>query len=116
MITLRPDGMLGGGPIDMGNVSQAVPSIHPMIGVMGSTGAPHTAVFADDAISSGADEAIMDGAYGMAAAIVDLATDKDARAAVLELQRTRAPVRRGDRRTPGNRTGGVSIRIRYQAL
>lgn len=91
VITPRPEGRLGAASTDMGNVSQAVPSIHPMIGVMGSTAAPHTAAFAVDAISPGADEAIIDGAYGLAAAIVDLATDKDARAAVLELQRTRAP-------------------------
>jgi amidohydrolase len=82
---------LGGGSTDMGNVSQAVPSIHPMIGVMGSTAAPHTAAFAADAISPGADDALVDGAYALAAAIVDLATDDEARAAVLEQQRTRAP-------------------------
>lgn len=82
---------LGGGSTDMGNVSQVVPAIHPMIGVMTSTAAPHTADFARDAITPGADEAIVDGAYGMAAAIVDLASDARARAAVLELQANRAP-------------------------
>jgi len=91
VIAPRPAGTLGGGSTDMGNVSQALPSIHPMIGVLGSTAAPHTAAFADDAITSGADDAIIDGAYALAAAIVDLATDADARSHVLDLQRTRAP-------------------------
>ncbi|WP_258956973.1 M20 family metallopeptidase [Rhodococcus globerulus] len=85
-----PPGMGGGGSTDMGNVSQALPSIHPLIGVMGSTSIPHTIGFAADAISPGADEAIIDGAYAMAAAIIDLATDIEARADVLEKQRNRA--------------------------
>ncbi|PBC46596.1 peptidase M20 [Rhodococcus sp. ACS1] len=91
VMTPRDGGVLGGGSTDMGNVSQALPSIHPLIGVMGSTAAPHTAAFAADAISPGADDAIVDGAYALAAAIVDLATDDEARAEVLGRQRTRAP-------------------------
>ncbi len=81
----------GGGSTDMGNVSQVVPAIHPIIGVMGSTSAPHTADFARDAVTPAADDAIVDGAYALAAAVVDLATDPDARAAVTELKRNRAP-------------------------
>jgi metal-dependent amidase/aminoacylase/carboxypeptidase family protein len=80
---------LGGGSTDMGNVSQVVPSIHPLIAVLGTTGMPHTAAFAAETAGPAADDALFDGAYGMACAVVDLAVDADAREAVLELQRAR---------------------------
>lgn len=82
---------LGGGSTDMGNVSLVVPSIHPMIGVTGTVAMPHTAEFAAATASPAADEAIVDAAFGMAAAIVDLATDAEARAEVLGLQAARKP-------------------------
>ncbi|WP_028659152.1 M20 family metallopeptidase [Nocardioides insulae] len=79
----------GGGSTDMGNVSQVVPTIHPMIAVLGSQGMPHTAEFASETDSAGADEAIVAGAYGLACAVADLASDPIARDEVLEAQRRR---------------------------
>ncbi|WP_017934696.1 amidohydrolase [Nocardioides sp. Iso805N] len=80
-----PRGM-GGGSTDMGNVSQVLPALHPVIAVLGATGMPHTAAFASETDSVAADEAIVVGAYGLACAVVDLACDPDARAEVLKLQ------------------------------
>ena len=84
----RPPGVVGGST-DMGNVSQVVPSIHPMIGVMGSRSMPHTAEFAMETNTPAADDAIIDGAYGLACAVVDLATEAAARTEVMHLQRER---------------------------
>jgi metal-dependent amidase/aminoacylase/carboxypeptidase family protein len=80
---------VGGGSTDMGNVSQVVPSIHPMVGVLGATGMPHTLDFAAETDTPAADDAIVVSAYGLACAVVDLATDPSAREEVLELQRNR---------------------------
>ena len=54
------------GSTDMGNVSQLVPSIHPMIAIRGSKSRPHSPEFAADAASRQADEAVVDGALGLA--------------------------------------------------
>lgn len=86
---LPPGAPLGGGSTDMGNVSLVVPSIHPMIGIAGTMAMPHTADFAAVTASPAADDAILDAAYAMASAIVELATDADARADMLRLQAER---------------------------
>jgi amidohydrolase len=103
---LPPGTALGGGSTDMGNVSLVVPSIHPMIGVIGTMAMPHTADFATATASAGADEAIVDAAFGMAATIVDLATDAAARAEVLSLQASREP---GDTRRPALAVAAASV-------
>jgi hypothetical protein len=46
----------------MGNVSHAVPSIHPMIVVLGATGFPRTIEFAAEADSFAGEQAALDGA------------------------------------------------------
>lgn len=91
VITPHAGGTLGGGSTDMGNVSQVVPSIHPMISVTGSSNSPHTEAFAADVVSPAADDALVDGAVALAAAVVDLVTDTEARAAVLAAQHSREP-------------------------
>jgi amidohydrolase len=78
-----------GGSTDMGNVSQVVPSIHPAIAVIGAKGMAHTAEFAAETDTPAADEAILVAAVAMASAIIDLATDPEARADVLADQRAR---------------------------
>lgn len=60
---------------DMGNVSQAVPSIHPMVGYDVRGAVHHTAAFAAFGASSGADTAVLDAAFGLAAAACSAATD-----------------------------------------
>lgn len=60
---------------DMGNVSQLVPSIHPMIGYDVRGAAHHTAGFAAFGASAGADKAVLDGSFGLAAAACAAALD-----------------------------------------
>lgn len=63
------------GSTDMGNVSQLVPSIHPMIKVAPTGTAIHTRDFAGYAISPEADAAVIDGAKAMALTAVSYWTD-----------------------------------------
>ena len=59
----------------MGNVSQLVPAIHPMIKVAPLGTAIHTEAFAAFAAEEEADRAILDGAKAMAMTVVDCWTD-----------------------------------------
>jgi amidohydrolase len=63
------------GSTDMGNVSHAVPSIHPMIAVAPPDVAIHTPAFADHAGSDAGDLAALDGAKAMAMTVADLWCD-----------------------------------------
>ncbi|MFF0746373.1 amidohydrolase [Streptomyces sp. NPDC004111] len=67
---------------DMGNVSHVVPSIHPVLDITGGTGAcgPHQPGFVDAAVSAEAEQALLDGAVGMAWTAADFAAAKSARA------------------------------------
>ncbi len=66
------------GSTDMGNVSHAVPSIHPMIKVAPDNVAIHTPEFANYAKSQSGDQAVVDGAKIMAMTVADLWLDPDA--------------------------------------
>ena len=68
---------------DMGNVSQLVPSIHPLLGYDVGGAAHHTAEFAAYGSSASADEAVLDGAFGLAAAAAAAARDPQQRARLL---------------------------------
>jgi hypothetical protein len=59
----------------MANVSLALPSIHPMIGVDSGGAVNHQAEFAAACVGPSADQAVFDGALGMAWTAVDAATD-----------------------------------------
>lgn len=63
------------GSTDMGNVSYAVPSIHPIIKAAPSEVSIHTPEFADHARSRDGDQAVLDGAKIMAMTIADLWLD-----------------------------------------
>ena len=65
------------GSTDMGNVSYAVPAIHPMIKVAPQGCAIHTPDFAAHARSEDGDRAVIDGALSMALTIVDLWADSE---------------------------------------
>ncbi|MDW3218416.1 MAG: M20 family metallopeptidase [Acidimicrobiales bacterium] len=65
------------GSTDMGNVSYAVPAIHPMIKVAPAGCAIHTPEFATHARSEEGDRAVIDGALSMALTIVDLWADAE---------------------------------------
>src|SRR5262249_10703426 len=54
------------GSTDMGNVSLAVPSIHPMIGINSLPAVNHQPEFAAHCITPDADKALVDGALAMA--------------------------------------------------
>jgi amidohydrolase len=71
------------GSTDMGDVSHVVPSIHPMIGYDVAGAAHHTADFAAQGTTPGADAAILDAAYGLAAAAAAVASDPDERSRLL---------------------------------
>ena len=64
-----------GGSSDMGNVSHAVASIHPMIGINSHPAVNHQKEFAAHTITPDGDAAIRDGALAMAGTIIDLARD-----------------------------------------
>jgi amidohydrolase len=60
------------GSTDMGNVSHAVPAIHPMIQVSTPDVPIHTPAFADFAGGTAGDRAVLDGAKAMAMTVADL--------------------------------------------
>jgi amidohydrolase len=74
---LRATGGRFSGSTDMGNVSHAVPSIHPLIGLDSLPAVPHQPEFAACAATPIADQAIFDGAMAMAWTAIDLAADRE---------------------------------------
>jgi amidohydrolase len=73
----------GAGSTDMGNVSLALPSIHPMIGIDSLPAMNHQPEFTAHCISAAADQAVIDGALAMAWTAIDLATDAGVRQRLL---------------------------------
>lgn len=63
------------GSTDMGNVSLAMPSIHPMIGIESLPAVNHQPEFTAHCATPVADKAVMDGALAMAWTAIDLASD-----------------------------------------
>jgi amidohydrolase len=63
------------GSTDMGNVSLALPSIHPMIGIESLPAVNHQPEFTAHCATPVADQAVMDGALAMAWTAIDLASD-----------------------------------------
>lgn len=60
---------------DMGNVSLAIPSIHPFIGLDSMPASNHQPEFTKFCVTEIADRALIDGAVAMAWTVIDLATD-----------------------------------------
>jgi amidohydrolase len=60
---------------DMANVSLALPTIHPMIGIDAKGAVNHQPEFAAACVGPSADQALVDGALGMAWTVIDTATD-----------------------------------------
>jgi amidohydrolase len=71
------------GSTDMGNVSRALPSIHPLIGLDSLPAVPHQPEFAACAITPIADQAVFDGALAMAWTAIDLAASAATRTRLL---------------------------------
>lgn len=63
------------GSTDMGNISKAIPSIHPTIGIASLPAVNHQPEFAAHCATPVADQALMDGAVAMAWTTIDLAAD-----------------------------------------
>jgi len=73
----------GGGSTDMGNVSLALPSIHPAIGIDSLPVVNHTPEFTAKCATPAADRAVVDGAVAMAWTAIDAASDQRLRARLL---------------------------------
>ena len=69
------------GSTDMGNVSYALPVIHPVLDV-GTLWAGHTIEMTAAAITGGADRCVLDGAKAMAMTVVDYWTNADLRTGI----------------------------------
>lgn len=85
-----PPGYVGGST-DMGNVSQYLPSIHPMLELKDVEATPHHADFAAAACSAAGDRAVVDGALGLAFTVAKAASLTELRARLLDLQAQRKP-------------------------
>ena len=71
---------------DMGNVSLAIPSIQPMIGIGSFPAVNHQREFTAQCVTNAADQAIYDGALAMAWTAIDIATDTSLRARLLSVK------------------------------
>jgi amidohydrolase len=67
------------GSTDMGNVSLALPSIHPMIGINSLPAVNHQPEFTAHCATADADQALRDGALAMAWTCIDLGMDQSVR-------------------------------------
>jgi len=77
----RPD--RGAGSTDMGNVSLALPSIHPTIGIDALPAVNHQPEFTAKCVRPAADRAVVDGAVAMAWTAIDATADERLRARLL---------------------------------
>jgi amidohydrolase len=77
----RPD--RGAGSTDMGNVSLALPSIHPTIGIDALPAVNHQPEFTAKCATPAADRAVVDGAVAMAWTAIDATADERLRARLL---------------------------------
>jgi amidohydrolase len=68
---------------DMANVSLAVPTIHPLVGIESHGAVNHQHEFAAACITPSADAAVRDGAVALAWTAIDAATDPDIRRRLL---------------------------------
>jgi amidohydrolase len=77
------------GSTDMGNVTQLLPGIHPMVAVDAGGASLHQPAFAAAAIGPSADKAVVDGAIMLARTAVRLAESADERDRVLAAREER---------------------------
>jgi len=86
MATSRPLGST-----DMGNVTHALPAIHPTIAIDCGDAVTHQPEFATATATPSADKAVLDGALAMAWTAVAAATDDDQRSRLLHGVASRGP-------------------------
>jgi amidohydrolase len=78
------------GSTDMGNVTQVMPGIHPIVGIDAQGASVHQPAFAAAAAGPSADKAVVEGAIMLARTVVSLAETPAERDRVLELLARRA--------------------------
>ena len=81
--TFPPFDPRASGSTDMGNVSLALPSIHPAIGIDSLPAVNHQPEFAAQCVTPAADRALHDGAVAMAWTAIDCAADDAVRTRLL---------------------------------
>jgi hypothetical protein len=67
----------------MANISLAVPTIHPLIGLDSRGSVNHQAEFAAACVTPSAEKALRDGAVSLAWTVIDAASDDGLRAELL---------------------------------
>ena len=77
------------GSTDMGNVTQVMPGIHPIVGIDANGASVHQPAFAAAAAGPSADKAVVEGAIILARTVVSLAETPAERDRVLEHQARR---------------------------
>ncbi|MCV7288646.1 M20 family metallopeptidase [Mycolicibacterium wolinskyi] len=77
------------GSTDMGNITQVMPGIHPVIGIDSGGAAIHQPAFATAAVGPSADKGVVEGAIMLARTVVRLAETPAERDRVLEAQQRR---------------------------
>jgi amidohydrolase len=75
------------GSTDMGNVSLAVPSIHPSIGIDSLPAVNHQPEFTAQCVTPVADKALLDGAIAMAWTVIDAVADEQLRERLMAAKR-----------------------------
>ena len=78
------------GSTDMGNVTQVMPGIHPIVGIDAGGASIHQPAFAAAAVSASADSAVLEGSIMLARTVVALAETVVERDRVLDAQQRRA--------------------------
>jgi amidohydrolase len=78
------DPRIGIGSSDIGNVSQLVPSIHPLIAIAPARVANHSPQFAEMAASEAGTKGLLDAAKALAMTVVDLVADPEVISGVRE--------------------------------
>ena len=78
------------GSTDMGNVTQVMPGIHPIVGIDAEGASVHQPAFAAAAAGPSADRAVVEGAIMLARTVVSLAETPSERDRVMELLARRA--------------------------
>jgi metal-dependent amidase/aminoacylase/carboxypeptidase family protein len=83
-----PDSMMARASTDMGNVSQALPAIHPYIGIDSLPAVNHQPEFAAATITTAAETAVAQAALALAGTVVDAASQTRIRHRLLTEART----------------------------
>jgi len=83
-LSVEEEGSRPLGSTDMGNVTNVMPGIHPVIGLDSGGAVTHQEAFAAACVTASADRAVLDGARALAATAARAARDPQQRARLLE--------------------------------